>query len=169
MENLGIWIAVTSLAVLMQAIAMVVIAISVKKTSDKVTKMAEDTQRKIEPVLSRLQYTLDDLQPRLSTITANAAEITDVATRQTYKFDRVLTEAVDRMRDQVVRADQILTGALEGLEEAGSEFKRTVWGPVQKATALIRGVQTGIDFLRETRRRQGRGDGRPASEEELFI
>jgi len=167
---LPFWVAVTSLAVLIQTGVMVGLFLAVKKSSDKMTKIAEDMQRKMEPILSRLQYTLDETQPRLSTIVANAAEITEVAKRQTYKFDRVLSEAIDRMRDQVVRADQILTGALEGLEEAGSEFRRTVWEPVQKATALVRGLQTGIEFLRTIRRPQPPSDRpRGSGEEELFI
>jgi len=167
---LPFWVAVTSLAVLIQTGVMVGLFLSVKKTNEKVTKIAEDLQRKLEPILSRLQYTLDETQPRLSAIVANAAEITEVAKRQTYKVDRVFTEAIDRLRDQVVRADQILTGALEGLEEAGTEFRRTVWEPVQKATAVLRGIQMGIEFLRNARQprppvERPRGSG----EEELFI
>jgi hypothetical protein len=45
-----------------------------------------------------------------------------------------------------------------------------VLGPVQSATAVIRGIQTGLEFFR-SRRRQ-RGDGRQTpdqSDENLFI
>jgi hypothetical protein len=165
--TLTVWIAITSLAVAIQAGVMVALFFSVKKTSEKVTQIAEDMQRKIEPVLSRLNYMMDETQPQLKTIVSNAAEITELAKRQTYKFDKVFTEAVDRLREQVVRADQIVTGALEGLEEAGSEFKRTVWQPLQKATAVLRGIQSGLDLLRSVRRPPERE--RAASEEELFI
>jgi len=167
---LPIWAGVTAIAVLIQTGVMVGLFLSVKKTNEKVTKIAEDMQRKMEPILSRLQYTLDETQPKLSAIVANAAEITEVAKRQTYKVDRVFSEAIDRLREQVVRADQILTGALEGLEEAGTEFRRTVWEPVQKATAVIRGIQTGIEFLRSARQPRPSADRpRGSGEEELFI
>lgn len=171
MDWLPIWAGLTAVAVLIQAGVLVALFLSIKKTNERITKIAEDLQQKIEPVLSRLKYTLDETQPRLTTIVANAAEITELAKRQTYKFDRVFSEAIDRLRDQVIRADQILTGTLEGLEEAGTEFRRTVWEPVQRATALIRGIQTGIDFLR-SRRRAATSDRPPqpaSSEEELFI
>ncbi len=165
---LPIWTGVTAIAVLIQTGVMVGLFFSVKKTNEKVTKIAEDMQRKMEPILSRLQYTLDETQPKLTAIVGNVAEMTDVAKRQTYKFDRVFSEAIDRLREQVVRADQILTGALEGLEEAGTEFRRTVWEPVQKATAVIRGIQTGIEFLR-SRQRPPADRPRGSGEEELFI
>ena len=162
------WAIVTALAVVLQSAVMVALFLSVKKTSERVTKIAEDFERRSAPILSRMHLIMDDLHPRLSTIVANAAEITEVARRQTYKVDRVFSEAVDRLRVQVVRADQILTGTLEGLEEAGTQFRRTVWEPVQNASALIRGIKSGIDALRGLRRPPAQQP--PAQgEEELFI
>jgi hypothetical protein len=43
---------------------------------------------------------------------------------------------------------------MEAVEEAGSHLRQAVWGPVVKATALIRGVQAGIDFFRTARQRR---------------
>ncbi len=161
------FVIVTALAVMVQSAMMVALYLSIKKTNERVTKVAEDFERRSAPILSRMHLIMDDLHPRVSTIVANAAEITEVARRQTYKVDRVFSEAVDRLRVQVVRADQILTGALEGLEEAGTEFRRTIWEPVQNATALIRGIKSGIDALRGLRRQPPPRP--PAGEEELFI
>ena len=56
------------------------------------------------------------------------------------------------MRLQLIHADQILTGALEAVEDAGSQVRRTIIGPVQSATAVIRGIQTGLEFFRSRRR-----------------
>ena len=36
---------------------------------------------------------------------------------------------------QLIHIDQILTGAMEAVEEAGARLRETVWGPVVKATA----------------------------------
>ena len=52
---------------------------------------------------------------------------------------------------QLIHVDQILTGAMEAVEEAGSHLRQTVWGPVVKATALVRGIQTGLEFFRAVR------------------
>ena len=40
----------------------------------------------------------------------DTAEITRLARGQAQKVDRVFTEALERLRIQVIRADQILTG-----------------------------------------------------------
>lgn len=154
-------------AVFIQVGILFALYTSVRKTSEKVTRIAEDFQRKSDPILSRVQIMVDDVQPRLSVIVANAAEVTELARGQAHKADRVLTEAVDRLRLQVIRADQILTGALETVEETGVEFRRTIWAPVQRMTAMVRGIQAGLEFFRD--RQRGSAPRRSSSEEELFI
>jgi hypothetical protein len=110
---------------------------------------------------------IEDAQPRVASAAADAAEIVHIARQQAERIDRVFAEAVDRLRMQVIRADQILTGALEEIEEAGSQIKRSVVGPVQEATAFLRGIKAGLDFLR-SRGRSPRSS-RESVDEELFI
>jgi hypothetical protein len=55
---------------------------------------------------------------------------------------------------------------MEAVEEAGTQLRQTIWGPVMKATAMIRGVQAGIDFFRNTRQRRGPIDHVEASAEQ---
>jgi hypothetical protein len=115
-----------------------------------------------------VQSLLDDIQPRVSTMVANATEVTELARGQAYKVDRVFTEAVDRLRVQVIRADQMLTGFLETIEQTGSELKSTVWEPVRQASAMISGVKAGLEFFRG-QRKESSARSRGAGEEELFI
>jgi hypothetical protein len=68
---------------------------------------------------------------------------------------------------QLVHADQILTGAMETVEETGSRIRSSVWRPVQSFSALVRGIQTGLEFYRG-RRRQAEGPNQE-QDEELFI
>ena len=110
---------------------------------------------------------MEEAQPRISTMISDAAEITHLARNQVQRVDRVLTEGVDRLRMQLVHADQILTGALETVEETGARIRSSVWRPVQSVTALLRGIQTGLEFYRGRRRR---ADGvTEQQDEELFI
>jgi hypothetical protein len=69
---------------------------------------------------------------------------------------------------QLIHADQILTGVLETVEDTGMKLRRTVWGPVQSVAAVVRGIQTGLEFYRGRRRPT---DGAPAEQQDegLFI
>ena len=101
-----------------------------------------------------MQFLVEDATPRIAGIVADAAELTRMARSQAQKVDRILSETLERLRMQLIHIDQILTGAMETVEEAGSRLRETVWGPVVKATALIRGIQAGLEFFRSAR--QGR-------------
>jgi hypothetical protein len=59
---------------------------------------------------------------------------------------------------------------MEAVEEAGAQFSRGLWRPVQKASALVQGIKVGLDLLRSRRGAPVRGDDeRAEQEEELFI
>ena len=83
------------------------------------------------------------------------------------RFDRVLEEGADRLRQQIIRADRLITGALEAVEDTGSELRKSVLGPAQTVVAFIRGVQAGIDFFRGRKRIPERR--RSTEDEGLFI
>ena len=112
---------------------------------------------------------VEDAQPKISSMMSDAAEITRVARNQVQRVDRVMVEAVDRLRMQLVHADQILTGALETVEDTGAKLRSTLWGPVQSVSALVRGIQAGMEFYRGMR--TGRPPETPAEQpdESLFI
>ena len=170
-----IWIAVSSvvmaIVLLVQLVILIALFLELRKTTQKVNQLSTDLQSRIGPILTRVQILLDDTQPKISGLVSDAAHIVYLARGQAQKVDRVFTDAADRLRGQLVHLDRILTGTLETLEDAGSQFKRGFWRPVQKASALIQGIKVGIDLLRS--RRSGRSasspDDRLEQEEELFI
>ncbi len=120
-------------------------------------------------MLTRVQILLDDTQPKISSMVNDASHIVYLARGQAQKIDRVFTDAADRLRGQLVRADRILAGTLEALEDAGSKFSHSFWRPVQKASALVQGIKVGLDLLRSRRSRSRGDEPREQQEEELFI
>ena len=115
------------------------------------------------PILGRVQMLVEDAQPKISSMMSDATEITRVARTQVQRVDRVMVEAVDRLRLQLVHADQILTGALETIEDTGAKLRKTLWGPVQSVSALVRGIQVGLEFFRGMRTRRPPAKVRPNS------
>ena len=163
-------VAIAALAILFQAAMLVAVFVQMRKTMERVDRFTEDMQARVGPIITRVQILLDDTQPKISEMVADAAHVVYLARGQAQKLDRVVSEASDRLRGQMVTADRILTGALETVEEAGSQFKRGVWKPVQKVSAIVTGLKVGLDFLRSRRSRGPRAsDDSVEREEELFI
>jgi hypothetical protein len=112
---------------------------------------------------------LDDTQPKLTTLVEDASQIVYLARGQAQKLDRVVTDATDRLRGQLVRADRIVTGTLEAVEDAGFAMRKNFMGPVQKASALIQGIKIGLDVLRSRRGHKSQVRETVEQEDELFI
>ena len=166
------WIAVfaiiTAAALVVQVIILTLLSVRMRKTMEQMTRTVNDLQTRVGPILTRVQILLEDTQPKISNMVSDAAHVVYLARGQAQKVDRVFTDAADRLRGQLIHADRILTGALEAVEDAGAQFQRTVWRPMQKATALVQGIKVGIDLLRSRRGNSSPGERRE-QEEELFI
>jgi methyl-accepting chemotaxis protein len=161
-----LFVIVAAVSLFVQMLIFGAMFLTIRRVSRRMEEIADDLQRRINPVISRLQMIVEEAQPRISSMISDAAEITHVARGQVQRVDRMVTEAVDRLRMQLVHADQILTGALETVEETGARIRSSVWRPVQSVTALVRGIQTGLEFYRGRRRQ---ADGVTEQDEELFI
>lgn len=166
MEN---WVGiVVAIALFVQVVILTALFLQTRKTMLQIERTVSDLNTKFSPILTRVQILLEDTQPKISAMVSDAAHMVYLARGQAQKVDRVFTEATDRLRGQLVRADRILTGTLEAVEEAGSQFKHSLWRPVQKASALVQGIKVGLDLLR-SRRSTPRRDEHTEQEEELFI
>jgi hypothetical protein len=164
------FVIVIGIAVAVQAVVLIALFLQLRRTAARIETTIADLNTRFAPIISRLQILVDDTAPRIAGIVADAAELTHLARGQAQKVDRILAETLERVRMQLIHIDQIVTGAMEAVEDAGSRLRDTVWGPVVKATALIRGVQAGLEFFRTAR--QGRDPMEPPSEQQdegMFI
>jgi hypothetical protein len=160
---------VAAIALVVQVVILTALFFQLRRTTENVNRLVGDLNSRVGPILTRVQILLDDTQPKISSMVSDASHIVYLARGQAQKIDRVVTDAADRLRGQLVQADRILTGTLEAVEDAGVKFKHSFWRPVQKASALVQGIKVGLDLLRSRRRRSRGDDPRGQQEEELFI
>jgi hypothetical protein len=165
---LEFFVIVAGLAIILQAAILVGMFLQMREMSRHITRLTTDLQLKVEPILIRTNRILEDSQDRITSIVADSAEVVRMARNQAQKVDRVLTDTVDRLRVQVIRADQILTGALEVVEDTGAQVRNTLWGPINNVVALLKGLKTGLDVLRGNQRPRSDSSS-PSQDEELFI
>jgi 5-hydroxyisourate hydrolase-like protein (transthyretin family) len=162
------FIVIAAIAIVMQMTILLVMLLQLKKSLEHFTRLSTDLQGRVDPILSRVNRILEDSEGRISSVMGDTAEITRLARGQAQKIDRVFTDTIERLQIQVIRADQILTGALEVVDEAGSKFRSTLWGPIRQASAVMKGIKVGLDMLRRQQDRRAEPDGAPL-DEELFI
>lgn len=162
------FVIVATLAIVVQVGILVAMYLQFRTATRQMHQIALDMQHKIDPILVRVNRVLENSEEKISSIVTDAAEMTRTARAQAQKVDRIVTEALDRMRAQIIRVDTILTGTLETIEDAGIKFRRSFLGPLQQASAVLKGIRTGIDFIRG--QRSSKPTGTPQEQdEELFI
>jgi len=162
---------VVAIALVVQVSILAGLFFTTRRTMQKLEKTVTDLNDRAGPILTRVQILLDDTQPKISTMVSDAAHIVYLARGQAQKVDRVFTDAADRLRGQLLHVDRILTGTMEAVEDAGTQFRQSFWRPVQKASALVQGIKVGLDLLRSRRAAspRRRDDETAEQEEELFI
>jgi hypothetical protein len=162
------FIIIAAIAIVIQMAILLAMFVQLKASLEQFTRLANDLHARVDPILLRVTRILDDSEDRIASIMGDAAEITRIARGQAQKVDRVFTDTVERLRIQVIRADHILTGTLEVVEDAGTKVRNSFLGPIQQASALLKGLKVGLDFIRGQKRRRPEPDSAP-QDEELFI
>jgi hypothetical protein len=173
MENLTlVFIAVTAAAVVLQAFILVFMYLSMRKSSARMEAVALEVKAKAVPALETAQAMLTELRPKLSVIADNLMETTISVRSQVERMDATVSDAVDRARLQVIRADELLSRTLDRVEETSDMVHKTVVSPVRQFSGLIQGVTAGIEFLLGGRGRRNGGSResrRPVPQDEMFI
>jgi uncharacterized protein YoxC len=142
---------IAAIALVVQVGILVGLFLQLKRTTESINRVVNDLHTRMGPILTRTQILLDDTQPKITALVDDASHVVYLARTQAQKMDKVFSEASDRLRGQLVRADRILTGTLEAVEDAGTQVRRSFLGPVQKASAVVQGIKVGLDFLRSRR------------------
>jgi hypothetical protein len=159
---------VAAIALVVQVGILIGLFLQLKRTTESINRMVNDLHSRMGPVLTRAQILLDETEPKISALVEDASHVVYLARTQAQKMDRIFTEAADRLRGQVLRADRIVTGTLETVEDAGAQVRRSFLGPVQKASALVHGLKIGLDVLRSRHSRREPAET-VEQEDELFI
>jgi len=159
------FIVIAAVAIVLQMAILLAMFLQLQNAIRNFTRIAIQFQGRIDPILVRTNRILEESEDRIASIMSDAAELTRLARSQAQKVDRVLTDTIERIRIQLVHADRILTGTLEVIDQAGSTIRSTVWQPVHRVSAVIKGVKAGLDYFRG---RRAESDG-ASQDEELFI
>ena len=164
---LRIFIAVTSIAILIQAGILVGLYLSVRKTTAKMEALATQLTTRTLPTLETVQDILVDLRPKLDVISVNVAESSNLVRNQLARIDATLTDALDRTRLQVIRADELLNRTMDRVEETSEVVHKTVISPLRQVNGLMSAISTGFEvFLGQKRRHPKNGGG---AQDEMFI
>jgi len=165
---LKFFIAVTTIAVAVQAGILVALYVSVRKSTARMDALATEVKNKALPTMETVQNILVELRPRIEVMSVNFSESSTLLRNQLGRIDATLTDALDRTRLQVIRADELLNRTMDKVEETSEIVHQTVISPLRQVNGLLAAIGTGLEvFLGQNRRQPKNGAGVP--QDEMFI
>jgi hypothetical protein len=165
---LRIFIAVTTFAVVVQAGILVALYLAVRKSSARMEALATEVRSKALPAMETVQNILVELRPKIDVMSVNFSESSTLVRNQLGRIDATLTDALDRTRLQVIRADELLNRTMDKVEETSEVVHKTVISPLRQVDGLMAAISTGVEvFLGQKRRHPKNGGGVP--QDEMFI
>ncbi len=170
-EKLTIFIAVTSAAVVLQMLILAGMYFTLRKMAAQVKTATDEVKTQAMPLLEngkhiqgQIQHILETSSPKLELVLDNAAAITTTAHNSIGRVESTLNDVLDRTRLQVIRADEMVTRAMDSVEETTEKVAHSVTSPVRHASGIMQGISTGFGtFFGQKKPRK------PGPSDEMFI
>ena len=170
-EKLTIFIAVTSAAVVLQMLIMAGMYFTVRKLSIHLKTVSDEVKTQALPLLENAKTLQADVKrivetsaPKVELVLDNTAAITTTAHAAIGRVESTVNDLLDRARLQIIRADEMVTRAMDQVEETTGKVAHSVTSPVKHASGIMQGISTGFGAYFGQKRERERGPS-----DEMFI
>jgi hypothetical protein len=170
-EKLTIFIAVTAAAVVLQMLILAGMFLTLRKLSTHLKAATDEVKSQVSPLLENgkalqtdIKKLLETASPKVDLVLDNAAAITTTAYAGIGRAETTLNDILDRARLQVIRVDDLMTRAIDQVEDTTEKVAHTVTSPVKHANGLVQGITVGLGaYFGQKRQRPG------GPSDEMFI
>ena len=167
MDKLNLFIAVTSIAVVLQMLILAGMFFTMRKSAARMESLANEVKSKALPAIEQAHAMLAEIRPQVSVILDNVNHSTTLVRGHVTRLDATVNDALDRTRLQVIRADELITRTLDKVEDTTEAVQSTVMTPVRQFSGIMAGISTGLSFLLGRQRNGQERVGVP--QDEMFI
>jgi hypothetical protein len=172
MDKMTVFVALTGIAVLLQAGVLLAMYLAMRRSGERMEALATEVKTKVMPTVEQAQQMLTVMRPKLEVIVDNLEGATTVLRSQVERVDATVNDVMDRARLQIIRGDELLTRTMDRVEQTSDMVQRTVVSPVRQLSGLMQGITVGLEFLFGGRGRRNGGsreERRPVPQDEMFI
>jgi phage-related protein len=139
---------VTAIGVLMQAFILLGIFLGLRKLQRPIENILTQVDQHVLPMVAASKATLEQLGPKLKTITENLAEISETVKQESHHVKASVDDVLEKTRAQTERVDEIVSGTLDGLVAAGAHIQSGVAVPLRYVNGIFNGIRAGLGVLR---------------------
>jgi len=160
------FIAVTSVAVVLQTLILLGMYISTRKLSQRVEALSTKVEEQALPLIGTVRGIVDESAPMIRTVVTNLTETSNLVRAQAGEINDAVTEIVDIARTQAAKADILATRTMQRVDLTAEALQHTVTSPARHFSALMEGVAAGFgEYLAGNKARRAKA----APGDEMFI
>jgi hypothetical protein len=146
---LVVFIAIAAVSIVMQAGFTIAMFVAARKAQKKVMGLVDDLRLHALPAIIASRELIQDLTPKLKTITENLTVVSTSLRTGTEKVGGLVEDVTDRAQVQTVRVDGMVKATLDGLTSAVQAIEHGVAVPVRQVNGILNGLRAGVDVLRK--------------------
>lgn len=165
--TLVVFVALTGIALLVQAIVVLVAFVTMRKTIVSLHSEVEEMRTSVMPLLRLSKDFLEKVAPKVESIATDVADITERLKQQTVELQFTTTEILERVHRQSARVDTIVTGVIDSIEYASNVVADSVSRPVRQISAVLASAKAFLSVLATGRRPGQQAD--VVADQDMFV
>jgi uncharacterized protein YoxC len=141
-------VAVTALAVLLQAIILLAIFLSVRKAARSFKEQVEELRSTVMPVVNNTRDLIARVTPYVESTVYDVATMAHGLREQTEQMETTAKNMLERLRKQSSRVDAMLSSVLDAVDRAGVFLSNTVSKPARQLAGVLASIKAVVESLR---------------------
>lgn len=164
-----LFIAVESVAVVLQMLILFAIFLTVKRATAQTENIVLDMQRRTIPLVENARDILADATPKLKQATSNLTQASETLKTQAETLGNIAVEVGMRARNKIAQADDMVTRTLERVERTTGAVQNSVLSPVRRVNGILQGLSVGIGAFLNQKRDAKPENRRANGDEGMFV
>jgi hypothetical protein len=160
---LVIFVAVSALSLLLQVCIMVGMAVGARRMQKNLEGILNDLRIHALPVLNSSRTLLEDLTPKVKTISTNLVDSSNDVRTMAGEITGVVGDLAARTKVQAAHVEDMVDGTLDHITHAGNSIQQGISVPMRQMSGILNGIRAGIDVMWGTPPR------RHNQEKDLFV
>jgi hypothetical protein len=137
---LTVFVILAALAMAAQAIAVLGIFRAARQIQTKLNDILPEATR----ILNTAEATLSQTSKFVTETSTRTVDILDVTKAQLAKLDAVFTDAANRAKVQMERAELVLDDAMSRTQQTVAVLQKGVISPIREVHGVLSGIRAGI-------------------------
>ena len=138
------FVAVTSVAVVLQTLILAGMFVSTRKMSQRMEALSTKMEEQVLPLVEKVRVVVDESAPQIQTVISNLAQTSELVRTQAGQINEAVTEIVGIARTQAGNAGILAERTMQRVDYAAEVVQHTVTSPVRHVSALLEGVMAGL-------------------------